>query len=142
MRFKGQLSLEYLLLVSALLSTLALMVPYAFSLYQQALFATDVRNAKAFLLELSFSLSDLQVFENNSKTVVHASPLNFWSLSISQGKAVLSVESKEVGKTKTLESEIPFQNLEFQASFSTGFSLMLEKNQGSILIKHYNLDSS
>lgn len=131
---KAQASLETLLLIAALISTSALLMPKLAEFYNATVFAIDSSNASSFAQKLASEAEKLSIFEEASTTSIQATPNLKWSIYASDGEITLEVESEQLQKTKTISKQANARFEEFEHSFSKSFEIRLKKQGGKILI--------
>ena len=66
-KMRGQISLEYMIVLSALFSVILVFMPMISETYDAGLFAVDVLNAKQFSNDFSNSLSELNFFSDGAR---------------------------------------------------------------------------
>ncbi|MBS3058576.1 MAG: hypothetical protein J4478_04200 [Candidatus Diapherotrites archaeon] len=110
MRQKAQLSLEYLLLIAALLAATAIILPSITAFHNNAMLAIEAGKAKAFIEKIKSEGEKLMVFEEGS------------------------IESKALGKEKIFERKANAVFEDFEAEGKEKISLKLRKEGGKILI--------
>lgn len=133
---KAQLSLEYLLLLSAFFSVLLLLMPLVQKTYALALFGFDVRQAVSFSKEFAETVAQLSVLSDNSSLSIEARPLHEWAVSAKGKKFAVSVRSESLGKTKTIETTL-VSDLFFEKVFSEKTTLVLRKENALLAIDSY-----
>ena len=130
---RGQLSLEYLLLLCAFFSAFLLVLPAASEAFNASLFAMDVSNAKAFLHDFRECIEKLSVLGDGSIVSIEARPLNEWKLAVSGAKAELDVLGED-GNRKLLSLAFSAHIAQFSETISSPKTLLLAKKHGQILI--------
>ncbi len=133
---RAQLSLEYLLLLSAFFSVLLLLMPLIQQSYALALFGLDVRQAVSFSKEFAETAAQLSVLADNSALSIEARPLHEWTVSAKGKKLVVSLRSESLGKTKTIETTL-VPDLFFEKSFREKTTLVLKKENAVLTIDCY-----
>ncbi len=132
---RGQLSIEYLLLLAAFFSAILVFMPTIASLHANAVFASDMRNAQNFIDQLQNASEKMLVLGSGSQMEVDAQILTSWELGINGAKAILKVESKNIAKSKTLTAELAAPLNFAQKTFNSDFKLVLKNNNGKITIE-------
>ena len=131
---KGQLSLEYLILLGAFLSFLLFLLPHINTVYRLGIFSSDVRNAENFLYRFSTSVNSLSILGEDSEQRIDAKIFTTWEIYAQGNELVVVVKSTKLGKTKKLSVElntaISMQRLEKEGELN----LLLTKNSGRILV--------
>ena len=136
MRSNGQLSLEYLLLLLAVLAAFAVLLPLLDQTFKAGLFGLDCANAKRFQSGLQHSVNEMDFQANGSKTILEARPLGEWLVS-SSGK-VLSIKVQGPEVVKTFKVFFP-NELGFESKTLSGNSFFyLLKDSGKILLEYGN----
>ena len=132
---RGQVSLEYLLVLAAALSiTLFLLAPLK-AAYHASIFALDTKNASSFLNQLESSAEQLCILGEGTTRTLRAEPMTKWHLENNGNGISLTLECMELETTKTLTAELclPAEGA-FPASFENKFSLALEKENNFVSI--------
>src|SRR3989338_8031459 len=91
MRRKGQLSLEFLILASALLAFFAVFASAFSGIKDSALTVIDVRNAKAFSSEANEKAQALALLGDGSEKPVSANAVSEWRLEAGASKTFIAV---------------------------------------------------
>ena len=135
-KLSAQVSLEYLIVLAAFFSVLLLFAPLISSIYFNSVFSLDLKQAKSFSLEFKNALKELSVLENGSVKSISFNPLNEWSIK-AEGKLLqVEIESKDLKKKKTIETEL-LQEIVFENNFSSQTTIKLIKAEsGEILIEY------
>jgi len=136
MRCNGQLSLEYLLLLLAVLAIFAALLPLLDQTFKASLFGLDSVNAKHFQNDLQHSVNEMDFQANGSKTLLEARPFGKWIVSSSGKTLLIKVQGPETEKT----FEVFFPNelaLESKALSSNAF-FSLSKDSGKITFEYNN----
>jgi len=134
MRQKAQLSLEYLLLIAALLAATAIILPSITAFHNNAMLAIEAGKAKAFIEKIKSEGEKLMVFEEGSSSEISAFPSLEWRLKASEERIEVRVESKALGKEKVFERRANAIFEDFEAEGKEKISLRLRKEGGKILI--------
>ena len=134
MRCNGQLSLEYLLLLLAVLAVFAALLPLLDQTFKVSLFGLDSVNAKYFQNKLQHFVNEMDFQADGSKTILEANPLGQWTVS-SSGKT-LSIKVHGPETEKTFEVFFPNElNLKKQTLSSNAF-FSLSKDSGKIILEY------
>ena len=131
---KGQASLEYLLVMAAFLSALALVFPPIVFFYHSALFGLDAASAESFLNSLENNVKELSLLGDNSCLELKASPLNKWTM-VSNGMEVrLKVYSPFLKKEKIFSKELPSEIIFDPVTINESRIFMVSKESGGIFL--------
>ncbi|MAG21894.1 MAG: hypothetical protein CL943_01130 [Candidatus Diapherotrites archaeon] len=98
---KAQASIEYLLLLAAVLFFFSLMIPLLQQSHELAFFAVDIGNAKSFANELQYTADSLAFLSNGSAARLEARPVGKWIVSAKNSTLTIIVESNH---SKSLKS--------------------------------------
>ncbi|MFH1235184.1 MAG: class III signal peptide-containing protein [Candidatus Diapherotrites archaeon] len=131
---KGQLSLEFLLIMAGFVLALAVFAPIALKSAKAALFALEVQRAQDFLSEFKSSASVVSFLADGTVKEVKANALKEWLFEAGNGTAKITVESEALGRKKTLSEKIPACVPEFSKKINGKTALRLEKSGGSVLL--------
>lgn len=135
MHSSGQLSLEYLLLLAAVLSIFALLLPLLNNVYELSLFGLDSVNAKSFAFALQEAIEELSFQADGAAIYIPAKPLTQWELSCSGKQLLLRVQGPSQ-RQKSFEVGFP-NNLAFgSASIGSETVFRLKKVSGQILLEY------
>jgi len=136
MRCNGQLSLEYLLLLLAVLAVFAALLPLLDQTFKVSLFGLDSVNAKYFQHSLQHSVNEMNFQADGSKTILEAKPLGQWIVS-SSGK-ILSIKVQGPETEKLFEVFFP-NNLTIENKVISDNSFFyLSKDSGKIIFEYNN----
>ncbi len=131
---RGQISLEYLLVLAAALSiTLFLLAPLK-AAYLTSLFVLDAKNASSFLDELESSAEQLCILGEGTTRTLRGEPITKWRLENNSPEISLTLESEELEETKTLTAELCLPTENFSISAEEKFSISLERKNSLISI--------
>ncbi len=136
MRCNGQLSLEYLLLLLAVLSIFAVLLPLLDQTFQASLFGLDSVNAKSFSDSLQHSVNEMDFQADGSKTILETRPLGQWVV-LSSGKT-FSIKVQGPETEKTFEVFFPNELDLKQQTLSSNAFFSLSKDSGKIVFEYYN----
>ena len=132
MYYKAQVTIEFLLVFSAILIFISFFIGL-FPVFENAsIFAIDSQNAKTFISDITLSTDTLLLLSDGSKKHFEYSILNKWEISDFQNKKVLLV----VGENKTVSFLFPPTikvDLE-NKSFTNTISVFLKKENGLVII--------
>lgn len=131
---KAQLSLEYLLLLAAVLCIFAMLLPLLNNVFQLCLFGLDSVNAKRFSNEMQATVSQMSFQADGAAAIVEANPLLPWKISSASEKLLILVQGKDGNKSFS----VSFPNrLEMQDALIEGKkSFFLKKASGKILLEY------
>lgn len=134
---KGQLSLEYMILLAAFFSALLIFMPLLINIQSLGIFAEDVKSAELFLSNIKNSADALLLFGNGSKKSLESPILTSWTISSSQNKLFLKVKSTEPPKEKLLEIELNEPISIEEKTFENSISLVLQKESDIISLTYH-----
>jgi len=134
---RGQLSLEYLLLLLAVFAVFSFLVPLLTKVYNVALFGLDSANAKQFTQSIASAVDEMRFLSDGSAKSIVAKPFTSWVVS-SNGKGfTVTVKSEPLAAEKqfvvALPNKLDLQELSFQGSM-----LFLVKKSGGTVLIEYN----
>ena len=135
MRCNGQLSLEYLLLLAAVLGIFAVLLPLLNNVYAVNLFALDSLNAKRFTLSLQQAIEEMSFQAEGSVTSIEAQPLSSWLISSKAEKLFVAVQgpdSREKLFTVLFPNKVGFKPV----SISSKTSFLLLKRSAEITLEY------
>lgn len=133
---KAQVSLEYLLLLAALLSVFSVFLISAGNLYQLGLFAVDTRNAQVFSDQLENQIDLLGLLSDGSKKELPASPVSEWEIFYENGFVNVMVENKKLEQSKTFSFPTTSKIRIINSKIGFGEKVILEKKSGIVLIEN------
>ena len=136
MRCNGQLSLEYLLLLLAVLAVFAALLPLLDQTFKASLFGLDSVNAKYFQNKLQHSVNEMDFQADGSKTILEAEPLGQWIVS-SSGK-IFSIKVQGPETEKSFEVFFPNKLAIESKVLSDNTSFFLSKVSGKIILEDNN----
>ena len=129
---KGQVTIEFLLVFSAILIFISFFIGL-FPLFENAsIFAIDSQNAKTFISDITYSANTLALLSDGSKKHFEYSILNKWEINDFQNKKVLLVKSENKTVSFSFPSTIKIK-LE-NKSFTNKISVFLKKENGLIVL--------
>ena len=133
---KGQASIEYLLLLAALLFFFSMLLPVIQKSYALSFFSTDVISAKRFSTTLEARASEFSFLGDGSTTSLTAKPVGEWTLNSTPDSLTLTVKSGSLNATKLFEAKFP-NNPNFpRATISTETVFTLRKENGLVLLEY------
>jgi hypothetical protein len=130
MRCLGQMSLEYLLLLLALLAIFAALLPLVDSTYKAGIFGLDCVNAKRFTQALQARAEEMAFQADGSYVLIEARPLEKWRIS-SSGKALSLIVIGPDERQKAFAVVFPnsIGRLDFAIGGATTFALRRESGK-------------
>lgn len=132
---RGQVSLEFVMVLSAALSFIAV----SFALYSEleslSLFSLDVQNAKSFVNALENQTALLQIAGDGSSKTIRARVLGEWFFSSENGKKVLAINTR--GKSAAMNLPLNAQGFP-RSVFHNNIELRLVKRGTKILVESPN----
>jgi hypothetical protein len=129
---KGQISLEYLLVMLIFLGLLGLAAPLINQAQENAAFTLSFKQGQAFAWRLKTVSEELQIFSHGSLEELSFAPPTPWQLKLEGNKIELLVEGSREEKLIELETGVWFEESEENLE---GFNtLQLENNQGEIIV--------
>lgn len=135
MQSSGQLSLEYLLLLAAVLCVFALLLPLLNNVFQLCLFGLDSVNAKRFSAELQENVSQMSFQADGAAAIIEASPMLPWEISSDGNTLSVSVQGMD-GNEKSFSVSFP-NEIKFSGALLEGKkSFFLRKSSGKILLEY------
>ncbi len=134
-KFFAQLSLEFLLLLCLSLSLSLVFFVALKHLFFTGLFALDVQNASAFLLETEKKSETLSLFGEGSFESLSANFFTQWELYSKDDYLFLEVTSKDLNLSKKLLVFPSVKIISPVLSKKKKLSILIERNEDFILIK-------
>lgn len=108
---KGQISIEYLLVLAAFFSILGMLLPQITAMYASSVLAIETKNAEQFAETLTNTIQKINIYENNSQTILELNPKLEWIIEVSN-KIAITISS-ESGQENTVEKEIGISNVNY-----------------------------
>lgn len=134
----GQISLEFLILLAAFLSMLALFVPILNNAYELGKFGLESINAKNFSQNFRQKIEQLSILGNNSKFEIEANPSTEWKINSSGKKFFIKLGNNFLNEEKVFSEELPIE-IDFPSeSIFEKTVFVLKKIDGNISIKNNN----
>ncbi|HZX34005.1 MAG TPA: hypothetical protein VFF09_01355 [archaeon] len=133
MRRKGQLSLEFLILASALLAFFAVFAAAFSGMRDSALAAIDVRNAKSFSYEANEKAQALALLGEGSEKPIGVNAIAEWRLESGGGGAFLLIPGPG-GKNFSVAFPENISVRLRSGTFSGSRSFTLKKSGGKIIL--------
>ena len=106
MRCRGQLSLEYLILLAAVLAVFAMLLPLLSNIYSHGLFALDSINAKQFAVSLQQHANEMQFQADGAVASISVKPFDNWSIRSGSKQFFVAVPGPE-GKSNEFAVDFP-----------------------------------
>ncbi len=134
---KGQISLEFLILIAAFLSAMLLFVPIANKAYNLGIFGIESAKAKNFTKELKQKIEEMNFLGNNSRIEIAANPATEWIVSIENKKIKIKIKNDFLEEEKTIEEEfkIEIEPLKIEKILNSKTIFALEKANNKIWLK-------
>lgn len=132
----GQLSLEYLLLLAAVLAIFAMLLPLLNSVYATSLFGLDSLNARNFASSLQAAIEEMSFQADGSAILVEARPLSNWIVSLAGERLLVSVQGPEESK-KQFEVLFPNKAGNYTLSLSSKTLFLLKKQSGKVRLEYH-----
>lgn len=135
---KAQVSLEYLIVLAALISVILVFMPLIIETQKAGIFALDVMKAESFSKSFANSLSEMRLLGEGTKKVFELEPLGVWEISCEKGILTLKVKSREIKNEKILMQEFSSASdkLKFSFLIEKRAYLTIEKSSAGISIKN------
>ena len=132
----GQLSLEYLLLLAAVMAVFAFLVPALNHVYAVSVYGMDSTGARSFADAVESTVNEMRFLADGSVKQVKASPATQWSVYAQENVFFVEVVSARLSAKKVFSVEFPNKlalasNLISEASF-----FAVRKQNGKVLIEY------
>ncbi len=134
-KMHAQVSLEYMIVLSALFSVILVFMPMISETYDAGLFEIDVLNAKNFSNNFSNSLSELNFFSDGARKTFEINPLNTWEIECKNQVLKITITNSENSNEKIITSTIP-DNITCTLTISEKTKITIEKQFSKISVKH------
>lgn len=134
-KMRAQISLEYIIILSALFSVILVFMPMISETYEAGLFAIDVLNAKTFSNNFSNSLSELNFFSDGARKTFEINPLNTWEIECKNRVLKITITNPEISNEKVIHNTIP-DNIICKLTISEKTKITIEKQFSKISVKH------
>ncbi|MCR4335705.1 MAG: hypothetical protein NUV57_04160 [archaeon] len=130
MNSNGQLSIEFLLLLTAILAFLSVFTSAFSELEESSLYAIDVQNAKRFVNELNNSSKTLSLLGEGSQKQFSYKIINEWELKDSPVALIVHSNSG-----KNISLQLP-ENIMLESSknFKENLIVVLKKENGKLIL--------
>jgi len=132
---KGQLSLEYLILLVAILSAFAVLLPVMNGVYNAGLFGLDSVNAKGFAFSMQEAIGEIGFQADGASTMLEARPFGKW-LVFGSGKDFVVIVQSQTGKEKRFTVKFPNNVWFSKAEIGSKTAFYLRKDSGKILLEY------
>ncbi len=135
---KGQVSLEYLIVLAALLMFLAFFVPVLEKLQNAGWFAAETMKAKEFGRELVSAIEETAILGEGTQRILEVKPLSKWEIEANQEGLCVSLHSAELKKSKEICFELNYA-VQMKKLFphpKKENQLLVRKEKGAISVKH------
>lgn len=133
----AQLSLEYLLLLLAVLGVFAFILPLLSSVYRLGLFGLDSANAESFAARVGETVSEMRFLANGSSKAIEAKPFTQWTVSCTGRLFTVSVTGASPRQRKEFSAEFP-NALHSRESTFQGKKVFLVRKSGNRVSVEYN----
>lgn len=134
-KMRAQISLEYMIILSALFSVILVFMPMISETYDAGLFAVDVLNAKNFSNNFANSLSELNFFSDGARKTFEINPLNIWEIECKDRVLKITITNPELSNEKVISHTIP-DNITCALTISEKTKITIEKQFSKISVKH------
>ena len=121
--------------MTAFLGVLALLVPVMQNTHALGIFGLDVKNAKAFSQEFSYSVKQMSLLGEGTSFTIKINPLNKWTISTDNDVLTITIESKQLNKSKQITTILTRETDEFklETEKETNITLYKEDNKISVI---------
>lgn len=135
---KAQVSLEYLIVLAALISVILVFMPLIIETQKAGIFALDIIKAESFSKSFADSISEMQFLGEGTKKVFEVEPLGIWEIECNNGILTLKVKSREIKNEKVITQAFSSPSNKLKCSFSVENRayLTIEKNHSGISVKN------
>ena len=137
---QGQASLEYLMLLAAVLCFFSALAPLLQNSYALSLYSIDVNNARHFSERLQLKVDEMRLFANGSSSRLMAKPIEEWQLTAKGNSLFISVRSTTLQAEKSFGVEFPNNIVFNDAAITEETAFLLVKTGNSVLIEHHYSD--
>ncbi len=135
-RQKAQLSLEFLLVISAFFAVLALFVPLLNHLQELGVYSLDVRNAESFAFSMQAKIDAMLLLGDGSSMPISAKPLRRWVLSSREKSLLVTVENTYLDSHKTFEVEFPNKIFLNRTVLGEETVFVIRKQESKVLLEN------
>jgi len=133
MNSKAQLSIEFLLVLTAMLGFISVFAGAFAELENSSLFVLDARNAKRFAVDIEQASKTLMLLGDGSEKHFEYKILNEWEITSSGGKPVVIVSSLDGREISiSLPENLVLQGVE--RTFVGEISVSLKKSEGRLIL--------
>ncbi len=130
---KAQASMEYLLLLAAMLFFFSLLLPLLQKSYALTFFAVDVGNAKNFARELQTKANELSFLSDGSAIALKAKPIESWLIKAEGSELLITVKSSSLQREKVFTAELP-NAVFFPETAIEGETVFFLKKEGNTVL--------
>ncbi len=134
---KGQISIEFLILIAAFLSSMLLLVPIANKTYNIGIFGIESAKAKNFAEQFKQKIDEMNFLGNSSRIEITANPSTKWNITINPDGIRIKIKNDYLEEEKTIETkfenEMEFRKIEKTIEKNEIFAV--GKNNGIIYIE-------
>lgn len=131
---KGQLSLEYLIILVSFFSVLFLFTPIIFKTYYNGTYSIKLRNAEETLNLIEGEINSLKEFEPNSRKKISLNNKEKIEISVKFNSIEIDVKSEELEEEKKITRKINYPLKEIQLILNTNSKITLIKEKKSISV--------
>ncbi len=132
---RGQLSLEYLILLAAVLAVFAMLLPLLSSIYSHGLFALDSINAKQFAVSMQQHVDEMQFQADGAIASFSVKPFKVWGIRSDAKQFLVTVPDPE-GKPKEFAVNFPNEIELLPATVAKETHFVVQKQSGRILLEY------
>ena len=138
---KAQSSIEYLLLLAALLFFFAVFAPLMHRAYALSLYSANVLSARRFSEEVGIKAGELGFLGDGSVLLVKARPVGVWIVSASENRLEVLVKSDVLAAEKAFEVSFPNELDFLPQTVNNKQTFALRKIAGKVLLENHDSDS-
>jgi uncharacterized protein (UPF0333 family) len=133
---KGQISLEFLIIITIMISILVLFMPIFVKVYNATLLSLDVYNAKNFISNFSTKVENLNVLENESYFTISIKPISNYEIKCNESKlSIKSFLGDDKNFEKILETELAL-DCDYENIIADKLTLkIIKKSENEIIIE-------
>lgn len=136
LKCRGQLSLEYLLVIASALAVFALLLPLLVQVFQAGVFGLDCVNAGRFSNEMRLAVNEMSFQGSGSVKSIEARPLGEWVVS-SEGREFSVLVHGPGGREKAFSISFPNNVFVQRETFSASKAFVLKTESGKVLLENY-----
>ncbi len=133
---RGQLSIEYLLLLLAVMAVFAFLLPLLNHVYHLALFGFDSANAGRFVQSVDAAVAQMRFLADGSAKTITAYPSIPWTV-YAEGKSfTVVVKDSQLAAEKRFVAPFPNAVRLQPRSFSESRDFLIKKSDSEVLIEY------